>query len=73
MCEADGYVVDADAAPPLRSVIEQRLRDEQPNFANARSVRKVYEAALERQANRIAGTQCSDADLCLLTAEDISR
>ena len=73
MCSSDGYVLDGEAEPRLRSTILALLDPKPANFANAREVRKIYERTIERHANRIAGTSCTDEELSLLRAEDVPR
>jgi hypothetical protein len=73
MCGSDGYVLESGAEPRLRSIFESLLDLKPAHFANAREVRKIYERAIERQANRIAGTSCTNEELNLLRVEDIPR
>jgi len=73
MCGSHGHVLERDAVPKLRSVIGSLLESKPPHFANAREVRKIYERAIERQANRIAGASCTNEELNLLRVEDIPR
>ena len=71
MCVSDGFTLEEGAKTRLLNTIGARLEPRPTHFANAREVRKVYERALERQANRLAGTFCTDEELNLLRVEDI--
>lgn len=73
MCASDGYVLDEGAEPRLSEVISALLQAKPVDFANAREVRKIYETAIERHANRVAGRLSTDLELCLLTATDIAE
>jgi SpoVK/Ycf46/Vps4 family AAA+-type ATPase len=70
MCQASGYVLARDARTALERRIAQIVSAKSEDFANAREARKLFEKAVERQANRIADQFCSDAELCTLEAED---
>ena len=72
MCRKNGYAVDEEtdnaAAEAFRLLYEQR--DE--NFGNARDVRNIFEQAVARQANRVAGLEApTREDLMNLTREDL--
>lgn len=71
MCHSDGYILETGAELRLRSVLGPLLNPKPVNFANAREVRRIYERTIEGQANRIAGTSCTNEDLSLLRVEDI--
>jgi len=67
---ADRFSDDAEAA--MTRYI--RLRRQQPNFANARSIRNALDRCRLRQANRLFKQRhepLSRDDLCTLTAEDL--
>lgn len=72
MLERMQYALSEPAALALREYVA--LRKQQPNFANARSIRNALDRARLRQANRLferrEGT-LSRRMLCLLEAEDI--
>lgn len=73
MCGSDGYALETGADSKLRLILAELLNPKPPHFANAREVRKIYERAIERQANRIVGSSCTDDELSLLRIEDIPR
>ncbi len=71
-CKRNGYTIDEAtdkaAAEAFRIMYEQR--DE--NFGNARDVRNIFEAAVARQANRVAAMESpTREDLMALTLEDL--
>ena len=72
VCEKNGYTLDEEtdkAAAEAFQVMYDR-RDE--NFGNARDVRNVFEAAVARQANRVAAMEApGKEDLMALTAADL--
>ena len=66
-----GYELDPEAVEPLRELLEEKSEDI-ASFGNARGVRNLFEQAISRQANRLAGKQSiSREELMLLTKEDI--
>lgn len=71
ICSASGYAVAAGAESVLSARMKDILGLRTEHFANAREARKLFEAALERQANRIANQHCSDSELCTLEAVDL--
>ena len=72
VCGKNGYTLDEEtdkAAAEAFQVMYDR-RDE--NFGNARDVRNVFEAAVARQANRVAAMEAPErADLMALTVADL--
>ena len=69
-----GYKVGPDAlrrAAVLFSYISQK-KDCIPTFANARTIRTVFELIMERAAQRIIKSEHEDVDLDTLTVDDIS-
>jgi hypothetical protein len=66
------YTLSADARATLQEYIERR--QEQPHFANARSIRNALDRARLRQASRLF-TQCDGllarSDLMTIEASDI--
>ncbi len=65
------YRFDAEAEPAFSRYVG--LRRQQPNFANARSIRNALDRIRLRHATRLFGTRqaLSRDDLCTLQAEDI--
>ena len=72
VCKKNGYTLDEEtdrAAAEAFQVMYDR-RDE--NFGNARDVRNVFEAAVARQANRVAAMEApKKEDLMSLTVADL--
>ena len=72
VCKKNGYTLDEEtdkAAAEAFQVMYDR-RDE--NFGNARDVRNVFEAAIARQANRVAAMEAPrKEDLMTLTVADL--
>jgi SpoVK/Ycf46/Vps4 family AAA+-type ATPase len=72
VCKKNGYALDEEtdkAAAEAFQVMYER-RDE--NFGNARDVRNVFEAAVARQANRVAAMEAPQKeDLMALTVVDL--
>ena len=72
VCKKNGYTLDEEtdkAAAEAFQVMYDR-RDE--NFGNARDVRNVFEAAVARQANRVAAMEAPKMeDLMALTVVDL--
>lgn len=66
-----GYVLAEDAKEPLRKIIEQASADN-IGFGNARGVRNLFEQAVSRQANRLAGQpDVTREQLMLITVADL--
>ncbi len=68
-----GYKPNEEAMEWIRAHYEEVTAHFEPNFANARDVRNLFENAVTRQANRLA--EAKDADekmLAELTWEDVS-
>ena len=71
-CEKSGYrLKDDEAREALRARLEEASED-MSGFGNARGVRNLFERALSKQADRLAGyEEITREDLETLTAEDI--
>lgn len=64
---------DYDCDETFRSAARQRLevaRDDE-DFANGRTVRNLFEEALDRHAVRVSGAEGTDATLRTLQPEDV--
>jgi len=69
LCEDNAYRLDEASEARLRQALATQPRGQ--GFGNGRVARNLFEAAVERQASRIVGTeQPSDDDLCTLTPAD---
>ena len=75
MSDAMHYNLDANASKAMQEYIQRR--NQQPHFANARSIRNALDRARLRQANRLFNDaiqhkkQTTAADLSLITEADI--
>jgi ATP-dependent Clp protease ATP-binding subunit ClpA len=71
LAEQAEYRLSADAVEALREYIVQRRQ--QPNFANARSIRNAFDRSRLRQAMRLVdiGAEISADDLITIEAADI--
>lgn len=69
----NGYTVGEEAKAYVKDYYEKKTALHEPNFANARDTRNLFEKAVTRQANRLAGeTDLTREQLEELTLEDIS-
>ena len=69
----NGYKVSKDALEYLQNYYKLKLAMAEPNFANARDARNIFEKAVTRQANRLADkADCTKEELELLTLSDIT-
>ena len=73
-CEKSGYrLKDDEAREALKARLEKASEDLSA-FGNARGVRNLFERALSRQADRLAGyEEITKEDLETLTREDIEK
>lgn len=70
MCERQRFSLSDNAKKAVREYFEARLASGEKHFANAREARNLYEAAVMRQANRLAGQKKADETL-ILTDEQL--
>lgn len=69
----NGYVPSPEALEWVKDYYTVKTALNEPNFANARDVRNLFEKAVTRQANRLAGEkECTREQLETLTREDLS-
>ncbi len=70
-CEKSGYRLKKGADRTLIRILEEKSQDVQ-GFGNARGARNLFESAIARQADRLAGEENpSREDLMTLTKEDL--
>ena len=70
MSAANRYNLDEGAALKLAEIIDAEPRTR--GFGNARFVRNLFEAAVSKQADRLAAVeQPTDEQLTTLTADDL--
>ena len=72
MCERNGYTMDEATAQAAAEAFREMYEKRDENFGNARDVRNVFETAVARQANRLAGIEAPrKEDLMALTLADL--
>jgi stage V sporulation protein K len=71
-CKKAGYRLEDSARNDLAKILAEESEDN-IGFGNARGVRNLFEQAISRQANRLAGQETVTRDeLMLLKAEDLT-
>ena len=73
MLQQAGLELEESAAAPLKQALEVLVEQEGDQFANGRSVRKLFEAVQANQANRLvgAGKQPTSNQLCRIESTDV--
>ncbi len=70
-CQKAGYRLEDSAREELKTILKEESEDN-IGFGNARGVRNLFEQAVSRQANRLAGQDAVTRDeLMLLKREDL--
>ena len=72
-CKEYDYRLDRDAERKLKELIEKIEEDKEDDFANARTIRNLFEKVVTGQARRIAFDDPDTDELTRISAEDISR
>ena len=73
-CEKSGYRLKDDEALKTLRIRLEKASEDLSTFGNARGVRNLFERALSRQADRLAGyEEITKEDLETLTAEDLEK
>lgn len=71
-CDTNGYKLSGDATIPLQNKLNEMYTNRQEHFGNARSVRNLFEHAINNQADRLAKcANITDEELTELTLSDI--
>ena len=75
MLQQAGLELEESAAAPLKQALERLVVQEGDQFANGRSVRKLFEVVQANQANRLVGTgkQPTSNQLCRIESVDIEN
>jgi SpoVK/Ycf46/Vps4 family AAA+-type ATPase len=74
MCEKNGYKPTEKALEKVGQMLEQLHETRSDSFANARTVRNLFEKLLTVQADRLALEETvSDEDLAAILEEDIEK
>jgi len=72
ICKKNGYELDEEADKAAAEAFQVMYDRRDENFGNARDVRNVFEAAVARQANRVAAIEApKKEDLMALTVADL--
>ena len=72
VCKKNGYELDKEADKAAAEAFQLMYDRRDENFGNARDVRNVFEAAVARQANRVAAMEApKKEDLMALTVADL--
>ena len=71
-CKTNGYTLAETAEPHLKTKLDEMYENREEHFGNARSVRNLFEHAINHQANRLAADlDITDQELAELTLDDI--
>ncbi len=70
MCKKYEYELDEDAVSDIQQIIDRLLENKNERFANARTMRNLFETAITKQASRLAEGEYSVEDMKLLKRED---
>jgi stage V sporulation protein K len=74
MCEKNGYKATEQAAEKVRKMLEILHETRSDSFANARTVRNLFEKLLTIQADRLAVVENpSNEDLAAIIEEDVDK
>ena len=74
MCEKNGYTLSPEAEEQAAADFADRYANRDENFGNARDVRNLFEQAIARQSNRVAGLDAPTREqLMELTKEDLKE
>ncbi len=74
MCDKNGYTLDPEVQKQAADRFQRMYDSRDENFGNAREVRNLFERAVARQADRVAGLEHPGReDLMALTAEDLTE
>lgn len=74
MCEKNGYKPTEAAAEKVKQMLTQLHESRSDSFANARTVRNLFEKLLAVQADRLAALETvTDEELSVIAEEDIDK
>lgn len=72
MCQKNGYMINDEAAEKVRGMLSQLHESRSDSFANARTVRNLFEKLLTIQADRLACLEkVSDDELTTILTVDL--
>ena len=73
MCDKNGYTLSPEAEEQAAADFADLYANRDENFGNARDVRNLFEQAVARQSNRVAGLDAPTREqLMELTREDLN-
>ena len=71
-CDTNGYTLAEEAIPHLQTRLNEMYANREEHFGNARSVRNLFEHAINQQADRLVlDADITDQELAELTLDDI--
>jgi hypothetical protein len=74
MCEKNGYKTNEASIAKVKEMLCTLHETRTDSFANARTVRNVFEKLLAIQADRLAALETvSDDDLCTIVEDDVAK
>ncbi len=74
MCEKHGYTLDQATQAYAKDGFQALYDERDENFGNARDVRNIFERAVSRQSDRVAGMESpKKEDLMALTENDLKE
>lgn len=74
MCKKNGYTLDEATQAYAKENFQALYTERDENFGNARDVRNIFERAISRQSDRVAGMESpSKEDLMALTKADLEE
>ena len=72
-CKEYDYCLDRDAEKELEKLIDKVEEEKGDDFANARTIRNIFEKVVTNQARRIAFENPDKDELTRITADDLSH
>ena len=73
MCGKYEYRLEPDADEILKDKIKFLLEHKGDNFANARTIRNMFETMITNQSTRLASIEASSEEMQLIRKEDVER
>jgi hypothetical protein len=74
LCQKNGYTLSPEGEAWVKTELQSRYDHRDENFGNAREVRNLFEQAVARQSDRVAGLDCpTKEDLMELRPEDLKE
>ena len=70
MCKKYEYTLEDDAFECVKKILDDLIINKDERFANARTVRNLFETAITKQASRLSKGEYADEDMQILKKED---